>query len=149
MPTGRAPSGREGEPLGSLLRRDGGAGSEQQPLEMILARQLAGLLTIPMVLLDARGEVVFVNEAALEFLAGGQDGGDAPLWASELFVDENRRPAREPFRTALGHGEPAHACLRLPGAGPSGAVLVTAYPVQGTAGPLAGAMVVFWKEHPH
>jgi hypothetical protein len=121
--------------------------SAHQPLEMILARQFASQLLIPMALLDASGEVLFLNEAALELLVGGQDVGDAPLWASELFVDEDNRPSREPFRTVLQHGEPAHARLHLPAAGPSQAVLVTAYPVRGTAMPLAGAMVVFWKEN--
>jgi hypothetical protein len=59
---------------------------------MILARQLAGQLTIPMALLDARGEVLFLNETALELLVGGLAGGDAPVWASELFVDDERPP---------------------------------------------------------
>ncbi|MGH9011573.1 MAG: PAS domain-containing protein [Acidimicrobiia bacterium] len=122
--------------------------STQQPLEMIVARQLAGQLTIPMVLLDARGEVLFLNEAALELLVGGQDVGDAPVWVSELFVGDDGRPSREPFRTVLQHGEPAHARLHLPATATSQAILVTAYPVRGTAGPLAGAMVVFWEENP-
>ena len=120
--------------------------STQQPVEMILVRQFASLLIDPMALLDSRGEVLFLNEAALEFLVGGQDVGDAPVWASELFSDDNGRPAREPFRTVLQHGQPAHARLHLPGAATSETILVTAYPVRGTAAPLAGAVVLFWKE---
>ena len=116
----------------------------QEPLEMILARQLASHLDVAIALLDGHGEVLFINDAAQLLLVGATDGGERPAWVSELFVGEDGRPSREPFRSVLQNGEAAHARLRT--AATAEAVLVTAYPVRGTAVSLAGAMVVFWKE---
>jgi PAS domain-containing protein len=40
----------------------------QQPVEMILARQLTGCLSVPVILVDAAGTVVFYNDPAERML---------------------------------------------------------------------------------
>jgi len=40
----------------------------QQPVEMILARQLTGYLSVPVILVDTAGTVVFYNEPAERML---------------------------------------------------------------------------------
>ena len=40
----------------------------QQPVEMILARQWVGYLSVPVILVDTAGEVVFYNEPAERIL---------------------------------------------------------------------------------
>ena len=40
----------------------------QQPIELILFRQLATTLAVPVFLVDERGDLVFLNEAAERLL---------------------------------------------------------------------------------
>ena len=46
---------------------------EQRPIELILARQLAAALAVPVLLMDGRGDTLFFNEPAELIIA---DGGE-------------------------------------------------------------------------
>ena len=81
----------------------------QHPLEMILARELASHVAVPMMLVDADGEVVYVNDSARPFLWGSSEGSERVGSVSEVFLTEDGHPDLGPFRSVLREGRPAHA----------------------------------------
>ena len=125
---------------------------EYPPVELILMRQLASYLATPIFLVDASGTLVFYNEAAEGLL--GRRFEDAPemgrdewllafqpqeLDGSPLSPDENPLPA------ALADGRAHHRTLAISGLdGRQRMIAVTAFPLVGQAGHMAGAVAVFW-----
>src|SRR5262245_58280944 len=83
---------------------------------MILARQLAGYLSVPVVLVDATGTVVFYNEPA-ERLLGVRFEETGPIDRKEAdrLIELSDAPAVEtwdaghPLEIALAERRPAHA----------------------------------------
>ena len=68
----------------------------QQPIELILFRQLATNLAVPVFLVDERGDLVFLNEAAGDLLGIRFDDVDQlpfERWAT-MFRPERRRASR-------------------------------------------------------
>ena len=119
----------------------------QHPLEMILARELASHVAIPMVLVDADGEVVYVNDSARPFLWGSSEGSERVGSVSELFLAEDGHPSLEPFRSVLREGRPAHARLYVKrDAEALPVVLITVFPVGGEGGCQAGVVGIFWED---
>jgi PAS domain-containing protein len=120
----------------------------QQPVEMILIRQLAGYLSVPVLVMDAAGTVVFYNEPAERILGVRfeETGRISPEEADrliELGDDPAARPedVGRPAATALQERRPAHArrwLLRLQ-------VEVTAFPLIGQEERLLGAVAMFWE----
>jgi PAS domain-containing protein len=126
----------------------------QQPVEMILARQLAGYLSVPVLLVDTTGTVIFYNEPAERILGvrfeetGPVDRNEADRLI-ELSDDPGAEPwdAGRPLDIALGERRPAHAHrfmlrrtdrVRLQ-------IEITAYPLIGQEGTLLGAVAMFWE----
>jgi PAS domain-containing protein len=126
----------------------------QQPVEMILARQLAGYLSVPVILVDTTGTVIFYNEPAERILGvrfeetGPVDRKEADRLI-ELSDDPGAEPsdAGRPLEIALGERRPAHAHrfmlrradrVRLQ-------IEITAYPLIGQEGTLLGAVAMFWE----
>lgn len=122
----------------------------EQPLELILARNLVSLVSLAALLVDVDGRIVFYNEAAADIVGspfeeigtltreewntryGPFDVDGAPLPAEEL-----------PLTIAVREGRPAYARLRVRGDRGLLDVEAGALPLLGPAG-YHGAMVFFW-----
>lgn len=127
----------------------------QQPIELILTRQLASYLATPMFLVGPEGELLFYNEPAEALLGYRFDEAlEIPLeeWAStyQLFnvaTGEQLAADEFPLVAALRERRPSHTSLlyqrpdgsRLP-------IVVTNIPLIGEGGELLGAVAVFWQD---
>ncbi len=127
--------------------------SSPKPIQIILARQLASSLAMPILIVDTEGTLIFYNESAEVILDQRfQETGEIPAdeW-SVLFAvaDEERNPIaqddrpmmmalseRKPFSRTVwmrcGHREWLH-------------VNITAFPLIGEAGQFLGAQMIFWE----
>ena len=125
----------------------------QHPLELILLRQLASYLAIPIWVTDDTGNLVYYNEPAEQLL--GLEFGDAgPIDGerlAELFqvTDQDGTPigADElPIAIALDSKRPSHGRVRYKSIdGVSREVEVTAVPITGQGDRFIGAMATFWE----
>jgi PAS domain-containing protein len=130
-----------------------GAATGGKPLPLILARELASNLATPMTLIDARGVLVFYNDAAA-LLIGKTfvEMGEIP---AEEFgaVLQFKTPGGEPLRRrdtpsgiAFMEHRPSHQTLAATGYdGVERLVHATAYPLFGTNGEMHGVVSVFWE----
>jgi PAS domain-containing protein len=124
----------------------------QKSLALIRAREVATNLSMPMVVLDAEGGIVFYNAAA-EVMLGDtfENAGElsseewAAVFAPERF-DGTRIPMHElPAGVALLEQRPHHLDLFYTGIdGARHEVAVTAFPLVGREQELFGAVVIFW-----
>jgi PAS domain-containing protein len=125
----------------------------QQPIELILARELGSHLVTPIFLVDVDGELLFYNEPAEKLLGSRFDeSGPMPLseW-STVFVPtsasgEALAADSLPLVTALRERRPAHARFWISGLdGVARELEVTALPLEGHADRLLGAIAIFWE----
>ena len=125
-------------------------------IEMILARQLAGGLAVPVLLVDDRGDTVFFNEPA-EMLFGRRfDEVDALAFEERTallaprYVDGRTLPVQElPGMQAMRDRRPAHAAFHMHGLdGQLRPVEATAIPLENARGHVLGAFVVLWTQDP-
>jgi PAS domain-containing protein len=125
----------------------------QQPIELILMRELADLLATPIFVVDGAGDLVFYNELA-EDLLGMRFEETGPMPAEEwstifgpLDTDGNpMAPADLPLVVALREGHAAHVTFdirRLDGA--ARRLETTAIPLLDSNGQLVGAAALFWE----
>ncbi|MGI9542433.1 MAG: PAS domain-containing protein [Cyclobacteriaceae bacterium] len=121
-------------------------------IEIILSRQLADCLSIPIFIVDIKGNLVFYNEPAEEILGMRFDEtGGMPVekW-STIFkpLDETGNPMAPddlPLVKTLKHGHPAHGTLWIESlVGDRHKISVTAYPLVGREGKNLGAVALFW-----
>jgi len=128
----------------------------QQPIELILFRQLATSLAVPVFMVDARGDLAFINEAAERLLGVRFDGLDRlPLeaWATMF---RPRGPDGEPMPTesvplvvAVQERRPWLGPIQITGAdGVERTLAVTAFPLEGGRDRLLGAVAMFWESAP-
>ncbi len=129
----------------------------QKDIEVILMRQLASYLAMPVFLVDEGGTLLFYNEPA-EGLLGRRfdEAGEMPMeeW-STIFAqrDEDNSPLPPdaiPLVVAVREHRPAHRILRITGLdGVARKLEVTAFPLEGQGGRHLGAVAIFWGvEHP-
>ena len=125
----------------------------QREVELILTRQLASCLSVPLVLFGPTGDVLFYNEPA-EALLGARYQETGPLTAGDAerrvrLADDRGREvprAERPSSIALSQRRPAYAQMWLTAAdGARREVEVTAFPLLAQAGHLLGAAVMFWE----
>ena len=125
----------------------------QQPIELILMRELADLLATPIFVVDGSGGLVFYNELA-ENLLGRRFEETGPMPAEEwstifgpLDTDGNpMAPTDLPLVIALQEGHAAHVTFDIRGL--DGAVRrleTTAIPLLDSSGQLVGAAALFWE----
>jgi PAS domain-containing protein len=124
-----------------------------KPLPLILARELASNLATAMFLLDARGVLVFYNDAAARII--GKAYGELGEIPAEEFgtLLQLKTPEGEPLRRrdtpagiAFFERRPAHKTLAAIGFdGVRRVVHATAYPLFGTAAEMHGVVSVFWE----
>ena len=123
----------------------------QRDVGLILMRQLASGLAVPMLLADENGDLLFFNEAA-EVLLGQRfdDVGELHLEERQAifaFRDESGIPltADPPLVVALKERRPVHRRVWMRGFdGADHEVEVTAFPLLGGGGHLIGAVAMFW-----
>jgi PAS domain-containing protein len=123
----------------------------QRPVELILARQLASYLAVPVLLVDANGDTLYFNEPAELIFARRFDEIEALGFDDRTKVlaprhsDGRPMPVGElPGMTAMRERRPAHAALH----GFDGVmrpVEVTAVPLESAGGRVLGALVVLWS----
>ena len=125
----------------------------QQALELILTRQLASCLSVPIVLLGPTGDILFYNEPA-EALIGLRFQETGPIKAGDAegrvrLTDEHGSAiprGDRPSAIALARQRPAHSQMWMTAAdGTRRQVEVTAFPLLAQAGGLLGAAVMFWE----
>ena len=124
----------------------------QREVELILVRQLASYLTIPIFVVDPKGTLIFFNEPAEAFLARRfEETEELSLEEWTLLVaphNEDGTPLRHdqrPITTALEEHRPAHAKIWIKNQlGESRKIEVTTFPIVGQAGRDLGAVALFW-----
>ncbi len=125
----------------------------QLEMELILARQLASHLAIPLLLVDANGDTLFFNDAAEHLLGLRFDEIEVMSLEDRArtfsFKDERGRPIpidSLPLAIALRERRPCHATLRALGLdGIPRLIESTAFPLEGSRGHLIGGIAMFWE----
>ena len=125
----------------------------QQPVEMILLRQAASYLTIPVWMMDHDGNLIYYNDPAEELL-GVRFDDVGPIQADkvgEMFqvTDADGEPLLDhqlSIVVALMKRTPDHSQVRFQGFdGVWRDVSVSAMPVEGQGGRFLGVFATFWE----
>jgi PAS domain-containing protein len=122
-------------------------------IEIILNRQLADCLSIPVFITDTKGNLIFYNEPAEEILGKRfEDTGEMPVeqWATDFKpFNENGTllpPDELPLVNTLQDALPHHKTFWIESLqGKNQKISVTAYPIIGRTGKMSGAVAIFWK----
>jgi len=125
----------------------------QLPIELILVRQLAGGLAVPTFVVDAAGDLVFINEAAEALLGlrfdevGEVSFADwTTAFAPHTKGGQQADPATHPLAVAIRQRRPVHGPLRIMSRDRiSRSLVVTALPLEGSRGQLLGGIAMFWQ----
>jgi PAS domain-containing protein len=125
----------------------------QREIEVILTRQLASCLTLPIFIVGPDGTLIFYNEPAEAILGHRfEETGEMPAqeWARVYTAtdgaDQPVAAERLPLMIALREHRPAHAVLWLRGRDHVRRhVATTAFPLIGQAGRHLGAVAIFWE----
>ena len=131
----------------------GGAEMPQQQVEVILMRQLASYLTMPIFIVGTDENLLFYNEAAGVLLGRRYDEvGEVPLQElATIFhtVAEDGSPLSTgdlPIAIALRERRPAHLRFKYQALdGVLRTVEATAFPLEGQGGRHLGAVAIFWE----
>ncbi len=123
------------------------------PIQIILTRQLAAYLSVPLFLVDPKGNLLFYNEPAEAILGRRFDEtGAMPLeeWSSALTrVDDEGQPVPlEDIATMITLAKKRPTYKRYHARGLDGVVRhieVTSIPINGLRGEFLGAVVLVWE----
>jgi PAS domain-containing protein len=123
------------------------------PIQIILTRQLAGYLSVPVFLVDPKGDLLFYNEPAEAILGRRfEETGAMPaeVWSSAFTpVDDQGQPVPPedlPLMIALARQRPAYQRFYIPGMnGVRRQIEVAAIPIVGLQGEFLGAAALFWE----
>ncbi len=123
-------------------------------VEVILMKQVASYLAMPIFLVDLAGTLIFYNEPA-EALLGRRfdETGEMPLeeWGT-VFVPVDAEgavlaPHQLPLAVALAERRPAHGRFSITaGDGRRHDLAVTAFPLIGQNARELGAVALFWED---
>jgi PAS domain-containing protein len=125
----------------------------QREVEVILLKQVASYLAMPIFLVDPEGTLVYYNEPAERLLGYRyEETGEMPIgeW-STVFVprDEHGKqiPAEElPLGVALMQQRPAHGTMWIDALDDeTHHITVTAFPLVGQHDRNLGAVAIFWE----
>lgn len=126
---------------------------KQPDLVLIVARSFATKIATPTLIADARGDLVFFNDAAAEVIGRSYvDVGKLPAsrW-QELFqprtMDEEPLTVEQtPGGIALLEGRPVHDSFAFRGLdGREREITVTAFPLLSHPDEVVGVMAIFWE----
>jgi PAS domain-containing protein len=125
----------------------------QQEIEMILVRQLASYLAMPVFVVDPEGALVFYNEPAEPILGRRfEETGEMPMseWTT-IFEPTDERgmpmtPKEVPLAIALAERRPTHGVLWIRGLdNVPRHIEATCLPLIGQAQRYLGAVAIFWE----
>ena len=125
----------------------------QKEIEVILTRQLASYLVMPIIIVDPAGTLLFFNEPA-ELILGRrfEETGELPLaeWVNTVTLTDKHgaplAPEARPLLIALHERRPIHTEMWVVGMDQVRRhVEVTAFPLIGQAGRHLGALGIFWE----
>ena len=122
-------------------------------LEVILMRQLADCLAMPIFIVDADGTLVFYNEPAEKLLGRRfEETGELSMaeWSTAFVPTDDRGkalpPETVPLVIAVRERRPIHMPLRIRGLDRVvRRIQVTAFPLTGRAERFLGAVAIFWE----
>jgi PAS domain S-box-containing protein len=126
---------------------------QQKHLVLILARAFASNLSTPMMIVDARGRLVFYNEAA-EALTGRRfsEAEEMPMdeWIAAFeprtASSEPLPPESRPARIAFDEHRASHLrYVATAAAGETVEVEVTAFPLFAQTEEFVGIVTIFWR----
>ena len=129
---------------------------DQRPIELILLRQLASYLDMPIFVVDAEGQLVYYNEPAEPLLGVRFDEVGTMEMADWLAAFRPADPSgvilptdEVPLVVALRERRPVHSNLSISGLdGLRRQIGSTALPLSGQDGTFIGALAIFWSEPP-
>jgi PAS domain-containing protein len=142
--------------LKATAQHKGGQPMSQREIELILTRQLASYLSVPILIVDPQGDLLFFNEPAESILGRrfdetgvirrgewstlfqptNDDGSPVPRHEQPLFIaTEQRRPA---YRRSWIRGLD----------GVNRQIEGIAFPLRGVGDRFLGALGVFWEVEP-
>ncbi len=122
-------------------------------IEIILNRQLADCLSIPVFITDTAGNLIFYNEPAEEVLGRRfEETGEMPVevWSTiykPVDIDGKVIPPDElPLVKTLRDCSPYHDTFWIESLkGKAEKISLTSYPIMGRTGKFLGAVALFWK----
>ena len=122
-------------------------------IEIILNRQLADCLSLPVFITDTAGDLIFYNEAAEKILGRRfEETGEMPKekWSTAFKpLDDEGKPLPPedlPLVRTLRDVYPYHKSLRIESLnGVIHDISVTSYPIINRCGSFLGAVAIFWK----
>jgi PAS domain-containing protein len=125
----------------------------QKSIEVILTRQLASSLAMPIFIVDEAGALVFYNEPAERVLGMRfEETGEMPAheWATRWDPVDAKGVSipreRLPLMIAVEQRRPAHCAMWLRGTdGARRHIEATAFPLIRTGDVVVGAVVIFWE----
>ncbi len=123
------------------------------PIQIVLMRQLAAYLSVPVFLVDPAGSLLFYNDAAEAILGlRFQETGVMPAeeWSASFTpVEEDGTPVPPealPLRITLSDRRPAHKRFLIRGRdGVRRHIEVASIPLTGLTGEFLGAAALFWQ----
>ena len=122
-------------------------------IEIILNRQLADCLSMPVFITDTTGNLIFYNEPAEKILGiRFEDEGEMHMerW-STIFKQQDEdgkllQPESLPLARTLRDRCPYHKTFWIESLkGKKEKISVTSYPIIGRAGKFLGAVAIFWE----
>ncbi len=125
----------------------------QEAIELILLRQCASHLAMPIWLMGSDGSLLYYNEPAEPILGrrfdeAGEMPGEELSRMFETRDDDSSPIAADdlPINIALSRRRPAHRPFQIRGLdGVWRKIEVTAFPIEGQGGRHLGAMAIFWE----
>jgi PAS domain-containing protein len=122
-------------------------------IEIILNRQLADCLSMPVFITDTSGNLIFYNEPAEKLLGTRfEDTGEMKVetWATIFKQQDDEgnllQPESLPLVRTIRDQYPYHKTFWIESLqGGKQKISVTSYPIIGRAGKFLGAVAIFWK----
>ena len=123
------------------------------PIQIILTRQLAAYLSVPIFLFDPEGNLIFYNEPAEAIVGKRFDETGAMTmeewWSVFIRFDDNGQPIQledHPATITLKEKRPTYKRYHTKGLdGVVRHIEVTSIPIPGVQGDFLGALVFFWE----
>ena len=123
-------------------------------IEIILNRQLADCLSLPVFITDTMGNLIFYNEPAEEVLGKRfEDTGEMPVeeWSTVFTPLDNdgnlMAPEELPLVKTLSDQCPYHKSFQIISLkGKKQPISATSYPIISRSGDFLGAVAIFWKQ---
>lgn len=128
----------------------------QKPIELILMRQLASYLAMPILIADREGDLLYYNQPAeailgRRFAETGEMRSEEWVQTLPLYEEDGSPipPERRPLLVALREHRVVHRRVRIQGLdGRSRRIESTVLPLDGQGGRSLGGAIIFWELDP-